>query len=117
MDYRLEPEVWAQAEQRMSPDAFAALIRRTLQSYKRLPGHTPLERVHASNIGNTGLEILCRELLILGMLHHGDKMDGYISLRAALRAHLYISLQGCVVSSCNAPGALIDDHMARDLGL
>jgi hypothetical protein len=63
MDYSLEPKIWSQAHRAFSQQAFEVLVDVAVSSYLRNPGHTGVERMHASQIGPCGLHALRTALI------------------------------------------------------
>lgn len=116
MDYRVESEVWKTAQQAMSTGDFCQIVLSAVVSYKRLPGHSMLERLHAGHIGIGAVQALRKALDLCDLLLPGDAPD-FVSLRAALRSHLCAVLQWQLISTSHASGAVVDDHFAGDLGL
>ncbi|MEB0042637.1 hypothetical protein [Pseudomonas sp. MH10] len=55
MDYRLESQIWMQAQQSMPAQNFVEMIDEAFQSFKRFPGYAGIERMHASLIGSEGV--------------------------------------------------------------
>ena len=87
MDIGLESEVWKTAQHVMSAQDFGEIVAEAIRSYRRPPGHSGLERLHASDIGTLGIDALRVGLQRRGWLHSDDPM-AFVSLRAPLRAHL-----------------------------
>lgn len=116
MNSGLAPEVWKTAQHVMSAQHFGEIVAGAITSYKRLPGHSDLERLHASDIGALGIDALRVGLRRRGWLYSDDSI-AFVSLRAPLRAHLYAVLQRHLICNSHASGAVIDGQFARDLGL
>lgn len=116
MDYRLESEIWRGVQRSLTKDAFVALLSQAFRTYKRPPGYFPLDRLHAGDVDEAGLEALSIALNRSGN-PTGIATGGYVSLRAPLRAHLYTVLQRYVITHSRASDAIIDNRMAKDLGL
>jgi hypothetical protein len=116
MDYELESEVWTVAQQVMPSEYFREIIANAITSYRRHPGHSVLERLHATDIGIQGVVAILMALYPNDHLLQSDPA-AYVSLRAPLRAHLFGELQRYLMFSSHASGAVIDCHFAGDLGL
>jgi hypothetical protein len=116
MDCGLESEIWMQAQQLMSEHQFAVMISKACRSYKRLPGHQALERVHFADIGPRGVEALREALTEIGQFHPEDAST-FISVRASLRAHIRNVLRWNLLEKPFASGAIVDSQFAYDLGL
>lgn len=58
MDYGLESEVWKTAQRIMLADCFRDVVVDAVTTYRRLPGHSVLERMHVVAIGVKGIEAL-----------------------------------------------------------
>lgn len=116
MNYELESEIWKTAQRVMSAEDFRDIVVSAVMSYKRLPGYSVFERLHAGNIGIEGVEALQKALNLSGQLLPSDP-TAFVSLRALMREHLYIVLQWQLISVSRASAAVIDGHFAGDLGL
>ena len=116
MDFRLESEIWRGVQRRLTKDAFAVLLSQAIRTYRRPPGYFPLDRLHAGNVDEGVVEALS---IALSSSENptGIATDGYISLRAPLRAHLYRVLQSHVITHSSASDTVVDNCMASDLGL
>ncbi|KWS28944.1 hypothetical protein AL061_09360 [Pseudomonas syringae pv. syringae] len=71
---------------------------------------------HAGDVDEAGLEALSIALSS-SETPAGIATDGYVSLRAPLRAHLYRVLQRHVVAHFLASDAVVDNRLAGDLGI
>ncbi|KTB88289.1 hypothetical protein AO069_06505 [Pseudomonas syringae pv. syringae PD2774] len=116
MDYRLELEIWKGVQRSLTKDAFAALLSQAFRTYKRPSGYFPLDRLHAGDVDEAGLEALSIALSS-SETPAGIATDGYVSLRAPLRAHLYRVLQRHVIAHFLASDAVVDNRLAGDLGI
>lgn len=116
MDYGLESEVWKSAQRIMPADCFRDVVVDAVTTYRRLPGHSVPERMHFVVVGLQGVEALRLGLGVNGLLDPNDPLD-YVSLRAPLRAHLYVVLQWYLIEHSGASGAVVDGYFAHDLGL
>lgn len=58
MNRDLESSVWRLAQQRCVGSEFLQLIEDAISRYKRVPGFDPPDRLHASEIGVPGIEVL-----------------------------------------------------------
>ena len=116
MDYRLELEIWRGVQRSLTGEAFVALLSQAIRTYKRPPGYFPLDRLHAGDVDEDGLTALSDAFSRLGN-PTGIATNGYVSLRAPLRAHLYRVLQHYIITHSFAPDAVVDNFMASDLGL
>lgn len=115
MDYSLEAEIWAQAQEVFGHEAFSELLGQGVRSYRRLPGYSALQRLHGSLIGNQGLTTLRQVLRSSGLPF--EEAASFVALRAGLRAHLnrYLSWQLIVRGDGSEP--VLEGHLASDLGL
>jgi hypothetical protein len=116
MDYELELEIWSQAHRSMSAHLFGQMVTEAVESYQRMPGHSELERVYVSNVGTAGFEVLVAALEKRGIRKPGDD-EVFISMRAPLRRHIYQALQWHLMTLLLASNSVMDDQLARDLGL
>ena len=116
VDYRLESEIWRGVQGSLTNDAFVALLLQAIRTYKRPPGYFPLDRLHAGDVDEDGLKALSNAFSRIGN-PTGIATDGYVSVRAPLRAHLYRVLQRYVITHSLASDAVVDNHIAGDLGL
>lgn len=116
MDYHLESKIWMLAQECLSADEFVELISAAVQTYKRLPGLHQLDRVYARDISKRGIEIL-GAVLSRAELCAWRRGDAFVSLRAPLREHIYGYLQRHLMKSARPPDVIVDNHMARELGL
>ena len=116
MDYRLELEIWDAVRRSMPTDVFTLLVTEAVRSYRRRPGYIQLDRLHESDIGAEGVEVLGTISSRAGL---SDWSSGgtFVSIRAHLREHVYEALQRHLISSSLASKGVIDNSMARDLGL
>ena len=117
MDYSLESRIWSRAQHAFSQQAFEVLVDVAVSSYLRQPGHAGVERMHASQIGTCGLHALRTALDREGLLHEGEAILSYVSVRATLRSHVYYVLQKKLIDSGNASDQTLADQMERDLNL
>lgn len=92
------------------------LLCQAIRTYRRPPGYFPLDRLHAGDVDEGGVEAL-RIALSSSENPAGLATDVYVSLRAPLRAHLYRVLQGYVLKHLVASHAVVDNCLAGDLGL
>jgi hypothetical protein len=91
------------------------MVTEAVESYQRMPGHSELERVYVSNVGTAGFEVLVAALEKRGIRRPED--EAFISMRAPLRRHIYQALQWHLMTSSLASDLVMDDQVARDLGL
>jgi len=114
----LESEVWLSVQQTCDAKTFEALIQRIVDSFKRHPGFDPLVRLHASDIGPPGVQVL-RAVLRQRGLHPESCIDvpGYLELRSRLKDHLRSQLQWYLVKGGHATEVIQEDLLHRDLGL
>jgi len=117
MDYRLETEIWVQAQVDSAPEAFEKLLIKAVLSYKRSPGLHSFERIHASAIGIQGLVALRSALIRTGWMTQGEQASTYVSIRAPMRIHLYQHLQMGLMRSGSASEPVAEDQLMRDLNL
>ncbi|TPG73728.1 hypothetical protein EAH74_32665 [Pseudomonas mandelii] len=118
MHSELESQVWLSVQQTGDATAFEALIQRAVDSFKRHPGFDPLVRLHASDIGPLGIQVLREVLRRRG--RHPDSCDdvaGYLELRSRLKDHLRCQLQWYLVKGGHATEEIQEDQLHRDLGL
>ena len=118
MHSELESEVWLSVQQTCDAKTFEALIQRIVDSFKRHPGFDPLVRLHASDIGPLGVQVL-RAVLRQRGLHPESCIDvpGYLELRPRLKEHLRSQLQWYLVKGGHATEVIQEDQLHRDLGL
>ncbi|WP_019579777.1 hypothetical protein [Pseudomonas mandelii] len=115
MNRDLELNVWRVAQQRFAGSAFLQLIEDAVSHYKRAPGFDPPDRLHASEIGLPGIEVL-REVLERHGFDAGPPRS-YVEIRSRLRAHLSYQLQWHLVSVGQATDDMKEDQLGRDLGM
>ena len=118
MHSELESEVRLSVQQTCDAKTFEALIQRIVDSFKRHPGFDPLVRLHASDIGPLGVQVL-RAVLRQRGLHPESCIDvpGYLELRSRLKDHLRSQLQWYLVKGGHATEVIQEDQLHRDLGL
>lgn len=118
MHGELESQVWLSVQQSCDVTAFEALIQRAVDSFKRHPGFDPLVRLHVSDIGPLGVQVL-RAVLRQRGLHPESGIDvpGYLELRSRLKDHLRCQLQWYLVKGGHATEEIQEDQLHRDLGL
>lgn len=118
MQCELEFQVWRSVQRVCDAAMFEALIQQAVDSFKRPPRFDPLVRVHASNIGLSGFQIL-REVLHRRGIHSEDAalLSGYLELRSRLKDHIRCQLQDFLVRSGHSTEQMQEDQLARDLGL
>lgn len=118
MHSELESQVWLTVQQVCDAVTFEALLLRAVDSFKRSPGHDPVQRLHASDIGQSGVQILRDVLHRRGIrLEHGADLPGYLELRSRLKHHIRCQLQQYLVSGGYSTEEMLQDQLARDLGL
>ncbi len=117
MEYSLESKIWSQAQHTFSQQAFEVLVDVAVSCYLREPGHAGVERMHASQIGTCGLHALRTALDRKGLLHEGEAILSYVSVRATLRSHVYHVLQQSLIVSGDASDLTLVDQLERDLNL
>lgn len=118
MHSEIESFVWLSVQKVCDAAEFEALIRQVVDRFKRDPGFDPLVRLHVSDIGPFGIEVLGAILRNRG--HHHENIDGasgYLQLRSRLREHLCNELQGYLVTGGHATEEVQVDLLERDLGL
>jgi hypothetical protein len=118
MQSELESEVWLSVQQTCDAKTFEALIQRIVDSFKRHAGFDPLVRLHASDIGTLGVQVL-RAVLRQRGLHPESCIDvpGYLELRSRLKDHLRSQLQWYLVKGGHATEVIQEVQLHRDLGL
>jgi len=118
MHSELESEVWLSAQQACDATAFEALILRAVDSFKRHPGFDPLVRLHASDLGPLGVQVL-RAVLRQRGLDPESCIDvpGYLERRSRLKDHLRSQLQWYLVKGGHATEEIQEEQLQRDLGL
>ena len=84
-------------------------------TYKRPSGYFQLDRIHAVDAGEGGIEALSI-VLSKTAIPTGKATDGYVSLRAPPKGTLYTVLQRYVITHSWASDAVVDNRMASDLG-
>jgi hypothetical protein len=55
MDYSLESKIWYEAQATFAGEAFDRVVEHAVSSYRRRPGYTSEERLHAADIGENGV--------------------------------------------------------------
>lgn len=103
------------AQQQCTGSAFLQLIENAVSLYKRIPGFDPPDRLHDSEIGRTGIEVL-RDVLERHGFDAGPP-GSYVEIRSRLRAHLSYQLQWHLVSAGQATDEMKEDQLSRDIGL
>jgi len=118
MHSKLESVVWLTVQKVCDAAAFEALIRQAVDRFKRDPGFDPLVRLHVSDIGTLGIQVLGAELRHRGHDHQNFAgTSDYIQLRSRLRDHLYNELQWYLLTGGHAGEEIQVDQLERDLGL
>jgi hypothetical protein len=115
MHDELESRVWLSVQAACDKAALAQLIENAVASFQRIPGYDPLVRLHASDIGPLGLQLL-RDALKLRSLDTCIS-DSYVELRYRLKIHLRDQLQWHLVQTGRAVDEMKEDQLAKDLGL
>lgn len=115
MNRDLESSVWQMAQQQCAGPAFLHLIEDAVSRYKRAPGFDSSDRLHASEIGLAGFEVLRDVLERHGF--YSDPLGCYVEIRSRLRAHLSYQLQWHLVSAGQATDEMKEDQLSRDIGL
>ncbi|MGF6127848.1 putative lipase [Pseudomonas frederiksbergensis] len=115
MHSELELHVWRLAQQTCDTSAFAQLIKEAVDSYKRAPGLDPLLRLHASQIGLLGTQVL-RVVLRQYDIEAGLS-ENYVEVRSRLKTHIAYHLQWQLMKSGHAIDEMKEDHLGKDLGL
>ena len=114
----LESQVWRSAQQVCDATTFEALIQQAVNSFKRLPGYDPLLRLHASDIGLSGIQVLRDVLRSSGIRsEHCANLPGYLELRSRLKHHIRCQLQEYLVRGGHSTETMRQDQLDRDLGL
>lgn len=116
MDYSLESTIWKQAQTTFHGEAFTDVVELAVSSYRRRPGYSWIERIYASDVGESGLQVLRYVMRHLDHLPRGE-LPECVSVRAALRAHIYYFLESQVVRAGVASEMVMEDHLARALNL
>lgn len=116
MHSELESVVCLSVQKAYDATAFESLIQRTVDSFKRDPGFDPLVRLHASETGSLGLQLLKAVLRQRG-LHLEPCVDvpGCLQLRSRLRDHLRSEFQCYLVEGGHATEEIQEDQLGRDL--
>jgi len=117
VDYSLEAKIWSLAQAVYSDEDFAELIIDVAKIYKRRPGYFDVERIYASTIGAQGILALRTALEQPLEQVYGLAASNFVLVRAPLRRHLYEQLQRRLIESGYSCDAVLEDRMARDLGL
>jgi len=118
MHSELESQVWLTVQQVCDAATFEALILRAVDSFKRSPGYDPVLRLYASDIGQSGVQILRDVLHRCGIrFEHSADLPGYLELRSRLKHHIRCQLQQYLVSAGHSTEEMRQDQLARDLGL
>lgn len=117
MDYSLESMIWREAQATFQGEALTDILELALSSYRRRPGYSGIERIHASDVGQAGLQALRYALGHVDHLPRDEPLSECVSVRAALRAHIYHFLESQVVRAGVASEMIIEDHLARALNL
>jgi hypothetical protein len=116
MDYSLESTIWKEAQATFHGEAFTEVVELAVISYRRRPGYYGVERIYASDVGQTGLQALRYALRHVDHLPRGE-LPECVPMRAALRAHIYYFLESQVVRAGVASEMVTEDHLARALDL
>lgn len=117
MDYSLESTIWKEAQATFSGQGFADVVELAVSSYRRRPGYSGIERVYASDVGQSGLQVLRYALRHVDHLPPDEPLPGYVCVRAPLRAHIYFFLESQIVRAGVASEMVTEDHLARALNL
>ena len=115
MNRDLESNVWRMAQQQCAGPAFLQLIEDAVSGYKRIPGFDLPDRLDATDIGPTGIEVLRGALERQGF--YAGPPGTYVEIRSRLRAHLSYQLQWHLVSAGQATDEMKEDQLSRDVGL
>lgn len=117
MDYSLESTIWKEAQATFHGEAFTDVVELAASSYRRRPGYSGIERIYASDVGQTGLQALRYALRHVDHVPRDEPLPRCVSVRAALRAHIYHFLESQVVRAGVASEMIMEDHLARALNL
>jgi hypothetical protein len=117
MDDDIEAKVWRQALHIFGAARVGAIVQTALANFRRLPGYDPMVRVHESQVGQDGLAILGQALQHTSPGIPACHDARFVTLRYRLHLHLNHVLQWHVVQSAQASDGVLEDQVARDLGL
>lgn len=114
----LESQVWRSVQQACDVATFKALIQEAVDSFKRPPGLDPLARLHASDIGPLGIQVLSYVLRSRRISSEPtDGLPNYLELRSRLKDHIRCYLQWYLVNGEHVTDEILEDQLDRDLGL
>lgn len=116
MDLVIEHEVWRLMQQHF-PCEFGDVLEQALASYRRMPGYTPLTRLHREQVGADGIQVLIEALRKRPHSHAEIRTPDYVQLRFSLRAHLCRYLLGHLIHATVAPEPLLEAYLALEVGL
>lgn len=116
MDLGVEAEVWRLTTRYFS-SKFVDLLGEALLSYRRLPGYAPPTRMHVELLGEEGIDALAQALCVQPYRHVEVCSPDYIQLRSPLRSHLCRYLLRYLCQQGRASDALLEAHLALEVGL
>ncbi|VVN78695.1 hypothetical protein [Pseudomonas fluorescens] len=118
MHSELESQVWRLVQQACDATMFDALIQHAVDSFKRPPGFNPLVRLHASDVGQLGLQTLREVLHSRGVRSEATlERPDCLQLRSRLKDHIRWQLQEYLVRGGYSTEEMQEDQLGRDLGL
>ncbi|KPG95943.1 hypothetical protein AEQ67_18530 [Pseudomonas sp. RIT-PI-q] len=114
----LETQVWRLVQQSSDAKTFEGLVQLAVDSFIRSPGLDPLVRLHESDIGLSGIQVL-RDALCRRDFHIKLTADvsGLVALRRRLKDHIRFELQRYLIEHGKANDEMQADQLDRDLGL
>lgn len=115
MGYSLESTIWKEAQATFHGEAFTDIVELAVSSYRRRPDYSRIERIYASDVCEGGLQVLRYALRHVDHLPSGE-LPEYVSVRAALRAHIYSFLESQVIRAGDSFEVIAEDQLSRDLG-
>lgn len=117
MDLLLEQEIWRSAQAALGQQTLEELLEKAVGAYRRSPDYSPSTRLHENLIGSKVLRFLSRDR------HGGQRPQvaavapGYVEVRMAFRGHLGRYLLRHLVESSLASEALMEAHLAFEIGV
>lgn len=117
MTESVEAHIWRQAYEQYGDCCLHQMLEEALEAYHRQPGYSDLSRLHRSELGTPGLEILTDTLASSTRRIWYKRHTDHIELRVSLRLHLKRHLQWRLIQDGRGGGAVQDDYFSTDLGL
>jgi hypothetical protein len=88
VDYSLESTIWKEAQATFQGRAFTDVLEFAVSSYRRRPGYSGIERIYASDVGESGLQVLRSLMRHVDHIPRDEPLPECVFVRAALWAHI-----------------------------